>query len=69
VGLLLPAPDSGARALPPDVRYAVDAQALAAFLSDAGFSSLLAPEAAPAMAPEDLVIAAADMTVLVSCWE
>ena len=69
VGLLLPAPDASARALPPDVRYAVDAQALAAFLSDAGFSSLLAPEAAPAMAPEDLVIAAADMTVLVSCWE
>lgn len=66
LGMLLE-PDSGARLLPAGVAFAADAPALAEFLSANGVSAAAAdPDAA--MAPEDLALLAADLTVLVSCW-
>jgi S1-C subfamily serine protease len=66
VGVLQPR-DDGARALPSGVSFAVNVPAIAGFLSAAGLSAR-ASEAQSALAPEDLTLAAADMTVLVSCW-
>lgn len=67
VGMLRPRDTSGSRVLPGDVHFATDAAVIAEFLSNAGIS---APAADPgdAMAPEDLTLLAADMTVLVNCW-
>jgi len=66
MGMLLDA-ESGARQLPGSVAFALDASVLAEFLATNG---LAMPASAPEsdMAPEDLTILAADMTVLVSCW-
>ena len=66
MGILLDA-ESGARQLPGSVAFALDASVLAEFLATNG---LAMPASAPEsdMAPEDLTILAADMTVLVSCW-
>lgn len=66
VGVLQPR-GNGARALPGGVSFAVNVPAIAGFLSAAGLDAQ-ASEAQSAMAPEDLTLAAADMTVLVSCW-
>lgn len=67
LGMLLPREEGGARQLPRDVSFAADAAALSAFLSLHGVSP--APSlTASAVAPEDLTALAADMTVLVSCW-
>lgn len=66
LGLLLPA-SAGARVLPDGVHMALGAERLAAFLADHGID----PQPADARAsypPEDLAILAANMTVLVSCW-
>jgi peptidoglycan hydrolase-like protein with peptidoglycan-binding domain len=65
-GMLLPA-ETGTRALPDDVQYAVRAAEIAAFLSENG-TNPRASESDARIAPEDLVIAASDITVLVSCW-
>lgn len=67
IGLLQPRDTSGGRVLPRDVNLAADASAIATFLSGAGISPAAADPGA-AMAPEDLTVLAADMTVLVSCW-
>ncbi len=67
LGLLLPRAEGGARQLPRDVSFAVDAAALATFLSDNGVSPAASVATEP-VAPEDLGVLAADMTVLVSCW-
>ena len=57
----------GDRQLPPGVNFAVDAPILAAFLSANGADALTA-DGGEDMAPEDLTLLAADLTVLVSCW-
>ena len=66
LGMLLE-PASNNRQLPGDVAFAADAPVLAAFLSDNGVTPS-AVDAGEDMAPEDLTLLAADMTVLVSCW-
>ena len=66
VGMLLPREENG-RALPPEVQFAADAEAIAAFLAEHGIDLASAGER-PAMAPEDLALLGADMTVLVACW-
>ncbi|RZW01326.1 MAG: peptidoglycan-binding protein [Rhodobacteraceae bacterium] len=66
-GLLLPRGD-GTRQLPESVAFAADAPVLAEFLSSNGIE-VAASDASEAMAPEDLTVLAADMTVLVSCWK
>ena len=65
-GMLLGAED-GARQLPEDVAFAVDAAVLSAFLSENGLTAA-GGGGAEDMAPEDLTLLAADMTVLVNCW-
>ncbi|PRX38178.1 Trypsin-like peptidase domain-containing protein [Meinhardsimonia xiamenensis] len=67
-GMLLPRGQEGARLLPGDVSFAVDAPALAQFLRAAGKSPARA-ENSDSLAPEELAEIAADVTVLVSCWK
>ena len=67
VGMLRPRDTGGGRVLPGDVSFATDATVIAEFLSNAGISAAAA-DAGAAMAPEDLTLLAADMTVLVNCW-
>ncbi len=57
----------GTRQLPEGVNFAADAPVLAEFLSANGGTAFAADPGEP-MAPEDLTLLAADMTVLVSCW-
>lgn len=66
LGMLLDRTD-GARQLPGDVAFAADAPVLAEFLSQNGVTPAAADPGAT-MAPEDLTLLAADLTVLVSCW-
>lgn len=66
LGILQPSGD-GARRLPDDVAFATAAGPIADFLTAAGLS----PEPSnggPEVPPEDLTRLAADMTVLVGCW-
>jgi S1-C subfamily serine protease len=67
LGVLLPRDGTAARQLPPDVSFAADASALASFLSQNGVNPA-ASDAVEPIAPEDLTVIAADMTVRVSCW-
>ncbi|MGI1662758.1 serine protease [Palleronia sp. KMU-117] len=69
LGMLLPRARDTAQRLPDDVRYAADAEAIALFLDANGITPRPAQStgAAP-IAPEDLAVLAADMTVLVECW-
>ncbi|MEM9584224.1 MAG: peptidoglycan-binding protein [Pseudomonadota bacterium] len=65
-GILLPNETSG-RALPEGTMFATKASEVARFLSENGVEAA-ASDAATELAPEELLVAAADMTVLVSCW-
>ncbi len=67
LGMLLPPPDKGARQLPPDVRYAADADAIATFLLENGVEPRASSDPS-SLAPSDLASRAADMTVLIRCW-
>jgi peptidoglycan hydrolase-like protein with peptidoglycan-binding domain len=67
LGMLLP-PDESERTLPADVALAVPAAALGEVLAEAGVTPGPA-EASVTLAAEDLVSHAAEMTVLVRCWE
>lgn len=67
LGMLRARSEDASRQLPPDVNFAVDVPALADFLTQAGLSPRAAEER-PALAPEDLVALAGDITVRVSCW-
>ena len=67
LGVLLPRDEGGARQLPRDVSFATDTAALSAFLAENGVAPASPFSTAP-VAPEDLTVLAADMTVLVSCW-
>lgn len=66
-GVLLPAPESGTRQLPPGVRFAAKPGVASAFLAAQGVVTPAMAEDG-ALAPEDLTEAAMQMTVLVSCW-
>jgi peptidoglycan hydrolase-like protein with peptidoglycan-binding domain len=66
MGMLLEAEDS-ARQLPGSVAFALDSSVLAEFLAANGVATP-ASVFDGVMAPEDLTLLAADMTVLVSCW-
>ncbi len=68
LGVLLARDTGGSQQLPPDVSFAVDAVALATFLSENGVSPA-ASESDTSIPPEDLTTLAADMTVLVTCWK
>ncbi len=68
LGLLLPRTDSQGRHLPGDVSFAVDSGALAAFLGEHGVTAR-ATDTVASMDPVDMSAMAADMTVLVSCWD
>lgn len=67
MGMLLPQ-QSGARKLPEDVQFALDAAPIGRFLQDLGISPNVT-ETLTDMAPEDLTDLAETMTVLVNCWE
>ena len=66
LGMLLDREASN-RQLPGDVAFAADALVLVEFLSANGINPN-ASEPSASLAPEDLTLLAADMTVLVSCW-
>lgn len=65
-GILL-ANETGGRALPAGTAFATKAGEVARFLSEAGVQ-VQAVENGPEIAAEELLVAASDMTVLVSCW-
>ena len=65
-GILLTG-EVGGRTLPDGTMFATKATEVARFLSENGVSAAASNEAAP-LAAEELLVAAADMTVLVSCW-
>ncbi|WP_293445839.1 serine protease [Planktotalea sp.] len=67
IGMLAPKEMKG-RALPAGVGFSVPNSVIAAMLSDAGVETAEATQSA-ALPTEDLASLAADMTVLVSCWE
>ncbi|MGB7316909.1 MAG: serine protease [Planktotalea sp.] len=67
IGMLAPAEMKG-RALPEGVGFSVPTAVIAQMLSGAGITAKAA-NANAQLAPEDLGSLAADMTVLVSCWE
>ncbi|MEM0948145.1 MAG: peptidoglycan-binding protein [Pseudomonadota bacterium] len=67
LGMLLPADRDTGRSLPADVHFAADAQALADFLAANGIDPAVLDETRD-LAPEDLALVGADMTVLVECW-
>ena len=67
LGMLLPEGQSG-RKLPDGVGFAVDAAALRRVLEQAGIAPSAASQSTR-MAPEALTRKAANMTVLVSCWD
>ena len=66
LGMLLDR-ENGGRQLPGDVAFAADAPVLQEFLAAHGVTPA-ASASGEALAPEDLTLLAADMTVLVSCW-
>lgn len=66
MGVLL-SQDTGAQQLPGDVSFAAKVPAVAEFLSANGVTPAAADDTS-AIAPEDLTGLAADMTVLISCW-
>lgn len=71
VGMLMAGADGlgadGSRKLPEGVGFAADMESLVAFLSGNGLTAAALEEGA-AQAPEDLIKTAADVTVLVGCW-
>ena len=66
LGMLLDSTASS-RQLPDDVAFAADAPVLVEFLASNGVTPA-AGDTGDEMAPEDLTLLAADLTVLVSCW-
>lgn len=69
VGMLLPRPNDDGRTLPDGVHFAADAAAIAGFLAANGVDLASADTTQAPLAPEDLALVGADMTVLVSCWD
>lgn len=67
MGMLLPVDQDNAQQLPTGVSFASGTDVIVDFLAANGLTGATS-QATAAIAPEDLTIAAADMTVLVSCW-
>lgn len=67
LGMLLPRFEEGGRLLPGDVNFIASAEAINTRLSQAGVQAELS-NGEGFMTPEALTRRAADMTVLVSCW-
>ena len=68
MGMLLPAKDVNGKQLPDDVSFAADAASITKFLSGSGYSASPS-DGNGTLSAEDLTNLAADLTVLVSCWE
>lgn len=66
MGMLLPRAEDG-RQLPSDVSFVAAVPAIADFISTSNLS-VAASDASGSIAPEDLSLLAADMTVRISCW-
>lgn len=67
LGLLQTRPDTGGQVLPDDVNFALDAATVARALASHQINTTEATDTAN-LAPEDLARRAADITVMVSCW-
>ncbi len=67
VGMLLASPSGDGQLLPTDVGFFAKAATLVDFLAANGVTAISTPTSA-AMTPYDLSNHAADLTVLVSCW-
>lgn len=67
LGMLLPRADDQTQTLPDEVQFAADNTAIASFLAEQGIS-LVDPAPTDPLAPEDIALIGADMTVLVECW-
>ena len=67
MGMLLPANADTNQTLPGGVSFATDASTIQNFLAAQGIETAQF-NAVQSIAPEDLTLIAADMTVLVSCW-
>ena len=67
LGMLLPKAQTNGQSLPPEVSFSVDADQIVASLQTAGLG-VQTTESVAYMTPELLTLMAADMTVLVSCW-
>ena len=67
LGMLLPKTQENGQALPPEVSFSVDADQIIASVSGAGLDIVTTGSVAY-MTPEALTLMAADMAVLVSCW-
>ena len=67
LGMLLPDEETAGKVLPENVSFASDTVAIVDFLSANGIGAV-ASEKNDRVAPEDLTWQAADITVLVSCW-
>lgn len=68
VGMLLPDATPDGKRLPGDVNFATNAATIAEFLSNSGVLASAADSVTPISA-DDLAKLAANLTVLVSCWE
>lgn len=68
LGMLLPKVQTNGQTLPPEVSFSVDADQIVASLNGAGITTQTTSSIA-FMTPELLTVMAADMTVLVSCWD
>lgn len=68
LGMLLPKAQVNGQSLPPEVSFSVDADQIIASLTDAGLS-LQTTDSVAYMTPEVLTLMAAEMAVLVSCWD
>jgi len=68
LGMLLPKMPTNGQTLPPEVSFSVDAEQIVSSLKDAGLD-VVTTESVAYMTPGLLTLMAADMTVLVSCWQ
>lgn len=67
LGMLLPKTQTNGQALPPEVSFSVDADQIVSSITGAGLD-IVTTESVAYMTPEALTLMAADMAVLVSCW-
>jgi len=66
--MLLPRAVHNGQVLPPEVSFSIDAEAIIASLAGAGIAVQTTSQVS-FMPPETMTRRAAEMTVLVSCWE
>jgi hypothetical protein len=67
LGMLLPKEQTNGQSLPPEVSFSVDADQIIASISGVGID-VVTTDSVAFMTPEALTLMAADMAVLVSCW-